>query len=178
MSEGSPKKTRTKVSESEGATSERAQGPSVAHRKEPVRYSPEIAERICEGLASGLSLRKVCEQDGMPVAHAVLAWARDNHQGFYEQYARAREIGYAVMAEETLHIAETALIAQKSVSKATGLEITEGDNVERSRLQVDTRKWLLSKMLPKVYGDKQHIEHSGAVDVAGILAAGRKRAGK
>jgi hypothetical protein len=31
--------------------------------------------------------------------------------------------------------------------------------VQKQRLQVDSRKWLLSKMLPKVYGDK--IELSG-----------------
>jgi hypothetical protein len=31
--------------------------------------------------------------------------------------------------------------------------------VQKQRLQVDSRKWLLSKMLPKIYGDK--IELSG-----------------
>jgi len=40
-------------------------------------------------------------------------------------------------------------------------EVSEGDMVDRSRLMVDTRKWLLSKMFPKKYGDKVSAELSG-----------------
>mgnify|MGYP000426269079 FL=1 len=34
--------------------------------------------------------------------------------------------------------------------------------VQRNRLRVDARKWLLSKMVPKKYGDKLVQEHTGA----------------
>lgn len=110
----------------------------------------------------------------MPSETAVRYWVIDNQNDFASQYTRAREIGYERMAEEILEIANTPQIGQKTVSKATGLEISEGDMIEHRRLQVETRKWLLSKMLPKVYGDKQQVEHSGAIDVASILSA-RKR---
>lgn len=79
-------------------------------------------------------------------------------QGFATQYARSREIGYGHLADEILAISDTPTIGTKTVSKATGLEITEGDMIEHRRLQVDSRKWMLSKMLPKVYGDRQHVE--------------------
>ena len=36
------------------------------------------------------------------------------------------------------------------------------DVIASKRLQVDTLKWKLSKMLPKVYGDKVTQEHTGA----------------
>lgn len=104
-------------------------------------------------------------------------WVLDDVNGFAAQYARAREVGYLRLAEEILQIADTPVTGTKSVSKATGMEITEGDMIEHRRLQVDTRKWMLAKMLPKVYGDKQQVEHSGAVDIATILESGRKRSG-
>lgn len=112
----------------------------------------------------------------MPTEAAVRFWVVDDVDGFAAQYTRAREIGYDVMAESIIELADKANIGQKSVSKATGLEITEGDNVDRSRLQVDARKWLLSKMLPKKYGDKQQVELSGTVEVANAIAAARQRA--
>lgn len=75
-------------------------------------------------------------------------------QGFAAQYTRAREIGYDRLADELLKIADTPQHGVKTTTKATGTETTEGDMIEHRRLQVDARKWMLSKMLPKKYGDK------------------------
>lgn len=133
-------------------------------------YTPEMADKICERLAAGESLNAICKDDGYPSESTVRGWALDDVQGFSTKYARARDIGYDVMAESILRLADEANIGQKTVSKATGLEITEGDNVDRSRLQVEARKWLLSKMLPKKYGDRQHIEHSGKVGLESLIA--------
>jgi hypothetical protein len=143
-----------------------------------VRYSPEIAAEICDRLAQGESLRAICEDLHMPSERAVRFWVLDDLNGFASQYARARAVGYERMAEEILAISDTPLIGTKSVSKATGLEITEGDMIEHRRLQVDTRKWMLAKMLPKVYGDKQHVELTGQVDVVSSMLQARKRSGK
>lgn len=143
--------------------------------KEPVEYSPEIAARICDGLAEGKSLREVCRADGMPSEVSVRKWALADVNGFGAQYAHARALGYDAMAESIVDLSDNPLIGTKSVSKATGLEITEGDNVDRSRLQIDARKWILSKMLPKKYGDKQHIEHSGTVSIGDTLREAREK---
>lgn len=56
-------------------------------------YTQEIADAICAGLADGMSLRKVCEQDGFPSEATVRRWALDNEQGFSAQYTRARAAG-------------------------------------------------------------------------------------
>jgi hypothetical protein len=158
-----------------------------------VRYSAKLAKDICDRLAQGESLRAICRGKGKPSAGSVIGWVTNNTQGFAEQYARAREVGYRLLAEELLYIADTPKLGKKRVTKPvtrkdkdgnivdTGevfVEITEGDMIEHRRLQVDTRKWMLSKMLPKVYGDKQQIEHSGAIDIASVLVAARKRSGK
>lgn len=87
----------------------------------------------------------------------------DGQQEFRAQYARARDVGLDFLAEEILRIADTPQIGTKSVSKATGLEITEGDMIDHRRLQVEARKWYLSKLAPKRYGDK--LELAGAITV-------------
>lgn len=126
-------------------------------------YTQEMADRICEQLADGKSLRAVCDEPGMPSEAAVRAWALDDIEGFAAQYARAREIGYDRLADELLEIADTPQTGVKTTTKATGTETTEGDMIEHRRLQVDARKWMLAKMLPKKYGDKLTTEVTGGL---------------
>lgn len=83
------------------------------------------------------------------------AWALADANGFYAQYAKARELGYLALGDEIIHIADTPVHGVKTKTNEKGeKETTEGDMIEHRRLQVDARKWYLSKMLPKVYGDK------------------------
>ena len=86
----------------------------------------------------------------MPADSTVRLWVLDNVQGFAEQYARARLVGYHTMADELIEIAD---------NPETGAAA-----VKRDRLKVDTRKWLLSKALPKIYGDK--VDLNASLDIA------------
>lgn len=120
-------------------------------------YTQEVADRICEQLAEGKSLRAVCRADGMPNASTVLRWLEDEDKAdFAQQYAAARTRGYQLLADEILEIAD-----QTEFDTIAGDEKhEERPNTEwitRSRLRVDSRKWMLSKMLPKVYGERQVI---------------------
>lgn len=135
-------------------------------RGRPTEFTPELARKICELLAEGKGLRQVCTEEGMPAESTVRSWAIDDVQGFGAQYTRAREIGYLGLGDEILDIADTPMVGSRSVSKPSGLEITEGDMIEHRRLQVDARKWVLSKMLPKIYGDKLETTHKGSVGVS------------
>ena len=83
----------------------------------------------------------------MPAASAILGWAQDNIEGCGEQYARARDKGYDLMADDIADIADH-------------------DNTEQARQRIDVRKWLMSKALPKKYGDKQTIDGKFSVDWA------------
>ena len=121
----------------------------------PTNYTPEIAAKICEMLAAGISLRAICQEPQMPHESTVRKWAREDVQGFYTQYAHARDIGLDCLADRILEVAETPLVAEKRVQKADGsVEITTADAVDRSRLTVDSLKWYLCKLAPKKYGDK------------------------
>ena len=100
-------------------------------------------------------MRKAAESVGVG-ASTVLGWA-EAHKEFGEQYARARQFGYQLLADEILAISDDGL--NDTYTDDDGNVRTATDVVARSRLRVDSRKWMLSKMLPKVYGDK--ITHQG-----------------
>lgn len=118
-------------------------------------YTQEKAELICERLAAGESLNSICKDESYPAESTVRAWALDNVEGFAAKYARARQLGYDHHGELILKLADESRVGVKRTTKANGdTEEVEGDMVDRSRLQVDARKWLLSKMLPKVYGER------------------------
>ena len=143
-------------------------------------FTPEIAAHICAELAEGKSLRAICRSKDQPAESTVRAWALDNVQGFAAQYARARELGYSRLAEEILRIADTPKVGTKTKTTKDGIEVTKGDMTDHRRLQVETRKWMLSKMLPKIYGDKLSLEgggEGGALVVVVKDYTGRKKAG-
>ena len=116
----------------------------MAERGRPSIYTEELASRICERLAAGESLRSICRDDDMPDETTVRKWSLDQENPFYPQYRKARMVGYDRMSDDIIDIADDIA----------------GD-AARDRLRVDTRKWVLSKMLPKVYGDKTTTEVSG-----------------
>lgn len=102
----------------------------------PTDYTPAIAREIADRMIDGHSLRAVCQQDGMPDEGTVYRWTA-RHPEFRELYAHARELQTMRWGEEVLTIADDKTL----------------DPHDR-RIRVDTRKWLLSKVLPKVYGDR------------------------
>lgn len=111
-------------------------------------FSQETADLICQRLADGLSLRKACPEGMSP--STVLRWLEASTD-FAEQYTRARDIGYKLLADELIEIADDA--SGDTVVTESGPK-QNPEFAARSRLRLDTRKWMLSKMLPKVYGDK------------------------
>lgn len=125
-------------------------------------FNRGMADAILAGLAEGKSLRAVCRAEGMPAASTVLGWAEDNAE-FGEQYARVRARSYQLLADEIIEISDDS--AGDVVHTEDG-DRTDAERVARSKLRVDSRKWMLSKMLPKIYGDKLDLNHSGRIGVA------------
>lgn len=135
-----------------------AEASSVLGR--PSKYTPELARKICVELAQGAFLRQICRREDFPSEATVRGWVVDDRDGFSAQYARARAMGLHSMAEETVEIADDGL--NDTYKKEDGSDAVNTDVVQRSKLRVDTRRWLLSKMLPKEFGDKITQEHTGA----------------
>ena len=127
----------------------------------PSNYNPEIAAAVCAQIAIGDLLTKVCTKPGMPSIATVFNWF-GRHPEFVEQYARAKESQCEVLGNQLVELAATARLGEKRKTMPDGkVEIVTGDMVERSKLHVDALKWYLSKVMPKKYGDRAAIEHSG-----------------
>lgn len=125
----------------------------------PSDYTIELALTICEEIASGRSLRSLCAQEDMPGQRTVFTWLH-KHDEFRQHYTRAREAQADAMLEEILLIADDG--TGDTWIDDEGVERTNQDVISRSRLRVDARKWAMSKMAPKKYGEK--VEHSGDPD--------------
>ncbi len=105
---------------------------------------------VLTGMRNGLSLRQSSENANVK-AQTFLSWV-DQDKDLSEQYARARSDMIDKIADDIIKIADEELIP-------TGEGKVDSAMVQKQRLRVDTRKWLLSKLAPKKYGDK--LELSG-----------------
>lgn len=127
----------------------------------PTDYTQELADAICAELSIGRSLRSVCEDEGMPTVKTVFNWLR-SYEGFLQQYEKAKEESSDAMAEDLLHIADTPVMGEIKTIKPDGtVEIKQDEMLGHRRLQVDARKWLMSKMKPKKYGEKLDMTTNG-----------------
>lgn len=128
----------------------------------PSEFSKTTAEVICQRLADGHSLREICRDEKMPGRTTVLRWLTENEE-FRSQYAIAREAQADHMADEILEIADDAsndwMLRKQGEDQ---VEVANSEHINRSRLRVDSRKWLLSKLLPKKYGDR--VQHANDPD--------------
>jgi len=131
----------------------------------PTLFTPELAERICEEIAeSSKGLHFICkENEDFPNKSTVLRWlAIPENSDFRDQYARAREAQADKLAAEILAISDdgthdTMTVYIGDVTK----EVEDKEWVNRSKLRVDARKWLASKLAPKKYGDKIDVTTGG-----------------
>lgn len=148
----------------------------VAPRRQYDRVA--VGDYVCSELKGGRSLESICKDDGMPAVATFLDWVNQDPQGLGKEYAGAREIGYALLADEIIQLSDKThewVTVQETDPDGKPLFDDKGgprlkqvlmplnaDVIAHKRVQIDTRKWMLSKMLPKIYGDKVTTEHTGA----------------
>ncbi|WP_369986403.1 terminase small subunit protein [Sinorhizobium fredii] len=124
------------------------------------QWGDDTREQILEKLSIGKSLREICSVGGMPSESLVRKWVMLD-EDFGAQYARAREAGMEALADEILQIADSQ---EGDILKTEdGREMVNHDAIQRARLRVDARKWLMSKIAPKKYGDRLDLNHSGSI---------------
>lgn len=143
----------------------------------PTSYTPELADQICDALASGTkTLRELCRDEGMPAEATVRGWVLDDREGFAAKYARARELGYHSMFDEIIEIADDGTndwVERKRENGEGSETVFDHEHLARSKLRVDTRKWALSKALPKMYGDRLDVnaKHDVSDGLADLMKA-------
>lgn len=153
------------LSPSARRTLDELQVPEVYHaprgRGRPSIYSQELANEIFDRMGIGESLREICRTEGMPNRATILRWRNEN-EDFSAQYARAREAQIEALADDIIDISDSGAndwMARNDPDNPGWL--ANGEHLARSRLRFDARRWLASKIMPKVYGDKITQEHVG-----------------
>ena len=117
-----------------------------------------IKAEIVAWLSEGKTLRDYCKsREGLPSYPTIFAWL-DQDKQFAIDYARGREVGFEILAEEALHIADNTRMGRKIVTNSGGddyvMTVTEEDMLGHRKLQIDTRMRLLKAWHPKKYGDR------------------------
>ena len=123
-----------------------------------------IVDRICSEIAEkGRALRNIIKDKGMPDITTFYDWI-DNDEEKSKQYARATKDRADKIFEDILIIADDQ---EGDVIQTDEGEVTNHNVIQRARLRVDSRKWMLGKMNPKKYGDKLETEtkHSGEIKI-------------
>lgn len=123
----------------------------------------EIFNFICKEIESGKSLREVLrDNDNMPSTQTLYKWI-DSDSEKSKQYARACELRADIIFDEMLEIADDGRndYMTKEIGDGIEVQVLNSEHIQRSRLRIDARKWILSKMVPKKYGDKTDITTNG-----------------
>ena len=108
----------------------------------------KISAVVLAGMRGGLSALKACQAAN--VSHSTfLGWVKDD-AALADNYAHAREDLIERMASEVLELSDSDVGFLPDGKK-------DWAAVQKHKLQVDTRKWLLSKLAPKKYGDKLEV---------------------
>lgn len=128
----------------------------------PSDYTDEIAAEICQRMAEGQSLRKICSDPEMPATGTVMRWLKTN-EAFQEHYSRARDLGLDWWHDKLLEI---AFDGSGDIIIDNGKTKIDNENVQRSRLKVHAIQWHLGKLAPKKYGDNPETD---AADMAAGL---------
>ena len=115
-------------------------------------YSKALAQRILDRLAGGQSLKAACREEC--VDRSTVMWWTKTRKEFATAYNAARQAGYELLADDLLEAVNRAHEVASDPESGS-------QRVAACRLEVDTKKWILAKMLPKVYGDRTQMEISG-----------------
>lgn len=147
-------------------------------------YTPKQREKAIKAVITGLSigtpLAVICRAEAMPSHDAISDWGKADPD-VERRIARARELGWDVLAAEALQIADEPQMGEVVTTKPDGTkEIKRGDMLDHRKLRIDTRLKLLAKWDPKRYGellkhgnaDGSNIDLAGAIEAAKLRAAG------
>lgn len=123
------------------------------------KYSPKRTPELEAAILNTISTERIsnaeaCKRHGT-TEKTWFEWV-DNDDDLGERYARAKEAQHELMAAEILSIADD-----------------RGEDANSRRVRVDSRKWLLSKLMPKKYGDR--LDLNAQIEVAPLVALNSRK---
>ena len=131
------------------------------------RNKQQVKEWLIETIEhNSYSLRKALQVfQGTPQLGVIYEWLKKD-QVFNENYRASRVSMADFLSEEILEIADDSrndyMQSLDNNGESTGGWKFNGDNVQRAKLMIWSRMWLMAKRQPTVYGDKVTVEHKEA----------------
>ena len=127
----------------------------------------QLAELVPEYMANGMSMRQSCIKAGL-TAQTFLR-AVDDSPALAERYAQARGALLDAMVDQILTLADAPVPTLDNGATDPGM-------VRQRQLQIDARRWVLSKLAPSKYGDRLDVSVSDTrISISGALAAAQAR---
>jgi hypothetical protein len=125
------------------------------------------AQIVLDGMVSGLSMRQSCIKAGIG-ASTWIDWVTADRE-LNERYARAREGLLDAMVDQILTLADSPVPTLDNGATDPGM-------VRQRQLQIDARRWILSKLAPNKYGDRLDVSVTDSrISITGALAAAQSR---
>ena len=125
----------------------------------------QIFERVVEDVYRGRSLQSLIDDDHRAISYEdFLRWVKRDPVR-HERFKEAQEMRTEFLAGEILEIADGV----------EAIDANSNDTVNRDKLRIDTRKWLMSAHNKKRYGEVKQVELGGTISITEALAAAQAR---
>lgn len=130
----------------------------------PADYSLAMAAHILDLHAGGLSIVAICAQAGFPSASQLHQWVT-HHPDFAEALDVAKRVYSATLINEAVDIADDASRDYKTVTRQDGRQeqVFDHEHATRSKLRVDVRKWVASRVDRGSWGDSKQVDINAKV---------------
>lgn len=127
---------------------EKILGEIVKDEDETPENRAEKKVKFCELISKCASIEKAAKSVGVWET-TIYGWLKADKE-FHELYTHAREKQADRLVEQMIDISDNS--ENDLISDENGQRVNQ-EVIARSRLRVETRKWIASKMKPRVYGD-------------------------
>ena len=118
----------------------------------------DIFDAVCDRIEEGEAVRTILRDEDMPSSRTFFKWLEQDEEKV-KQYARAKELYAEGMFEDVILISDGS--GDDIILDEDGVENVNHKVIQRDRLRTDNRKWALSKLNPKKYGDKIDMTSGG-----------------
>lgn len=144
--------------------------PRRPYRPTRVDYNASQAERILERVSEGETLTEVCRDPLMGVSIGVFRrWCRER-EDLRDKWILAKFQQAEAWSDKLIEIADDTSGDFKE--RGDGSTYVDHENIQRSKLRIETRKWLMGKNMPKLYGEHQEINQNVGGNVKVVIERG------
>lgn len=142
-------------------------------RGRPTVFTRTRKQEFCDRLIAGESVREICASNWMPWESDIYRKHLRNDASFREQYTQARADSLERWEDEIIEISDDSSndYIDRMTKNGEIVTVVDTDHINRSRLRVDSRKWLMSKRLPKKYGDRVQTDVAGTLTLEALVSA-------